>query len=95
MLLKKYSKLLNFLRIKYSLKVTQVLSQITKQIHDSEIGDILENSLHGKRPVYDDCVRLLNSDNVSLMCLIAGVLTHKKFVESDFNVSWLDNEKII
>jgi len=55
------------------------LSQITEQIHDSEIGDILENSLQGKRPVYDDCIRLLDSDNVSLMGLVAGVLTRKKF----------------
>ena len=23
------------------------------------------------------------------------LLTHKKFISSDFNVSWLDNEKII
>ena len=55
------------------------MGQITKQIHDSEIGDILENSLQGKRPVYDDYIRLLDSDNVSLMGLVAGVLTRKKF----------------
>ena len=79
MLLKNYSKHLNFLRIKYSLKGTQVLSQITEQIHDAEIGDILENSLQGKRPEYDDYIRLLDSDNVSLMGLAAGVLTRKKF----------------
>ena len=24
-----------------------------------------------------------------------ALLGHKKFIESDFNVSWLDNEKII
>ena len=70
---------LNFLRIKYSLKSIEVLSQITEQIHDSEIGDILENSLQGKRPTYDDCVRLLCSDNVSLIGLVAGVLTRNKF----------------
>jgi|TARA_B100000446_G_scaffold164347_1_gene165939 dehypoxanthine futalosine cyclase len=55
------------------------LSQITKQIHDSEIGDILENSLQGIRPEYNDCIRLLNSDNISLIGLVAGVLTRKKF----------------
>ena len=77
--LKIIANYLNFLRIKYRLKSTQVLSQITEQIHDSEIGDILENSLQGKRPTYDDCNRLLNSDNVSLMGLVAGVLTRKKF----------------
>ena len=55
------------------------MSQITKQIHDSEIGDILENSLQGTRPEYDDCIRLLNSDNISLIGLVAGMLTRKKF----------------
>ena len=55
------------------------MSQITKQIHDSEIGDILENSLQGIRPEYNDCIRLLNSDNISLIGLVAGVLTRKKF----------------
>ena len=79
MLLKNYSNCLNFLRIKYLLISTQVLSQITEQIQDSEIGDILESSLEGKRPTIDDCIRLLNSDNISLMGLVAGVITHKKF----------------
>ena len=55
------------------------MSQITKQIHDSEIGDILENSLQGIRPEYNDCIRLLNSDNISLIGLVAGILTRKKF----------------
>jgi dehypoxanthine futalosine cyclase len=55
------------------------LSQITEQIHDSEIGYILENSLHGIRPESDDCIRLLNSDDVYLMGLVAGELTRKKF----------------
>jgi len=55
------------------------LSQITEQIHDSEIGYILENSLNGIRPEYDDCIRLLNSDDVYLMGLVAGELTRKKF----------------
>jgi len=55
------------------------LSQITDQIHDSEISDILENSLQGTRPEYDDYIRLLGSDNVSLMGLVAGTLTRNKF----------------
>ena len=79
MLLKNYSKPSCFLRIKYSLKSSQVLSQITEQIHDSEIGDILEKSLHGKRTEYDDYIRQLDSDNVFLMGLVAGVLVNKKF----------------
>ena len=55
------------------------MSQTTNQIHDSEISDILENSLQGTRPEYDDYIRLLDSDNVSLMGLVAGMLTHNKF----------------
>jgi len=55
------------------------LSQITDQIHDSKISDILENSLQGIRPEYDDYIRLLGSDNVSLMGLVAGTLTRNKF----------------
>ncbi|SVC88971.1 uncharacterized protein METZ01_LOCUS341825, partial [marine metagenome] len=47
------------------------MSQITDQIHDSEIEDILENSLRGTRPEYGDYIRLLDSDNVSLMGLVA------------------------
>ncbi len=55
------------------------MSQILKQIHDSDIKDILENSLNGIRPGSDDCLRLLESDDVHLMGLTAGTLTHKKF----------------
>jgi len=55
------------------------LGQIAEQIHDSGIGDILENALQGKRLEYNDYVRLLDSDNISLMGLVAGVLTRKKF----------------
>ncbi len=55
------------------------MSLITEQIHSSEIGDILENSLKGKRPDINDCVRLLDSDDVHLMGLTAGHLTRKKF----------------
>jgi len=55
------------------------LSQILNQIHNSDIKDILENSLNGIRPGPDDCVRLLESDDVHLMGLTAGTLTRKKF----------------
>ena len=55
------------------------MSQILNQIHNSEIKDILENSLNGIRPGPDDCVRLLESDDVHLMGLTAGTLTRKKF----------------
>jgi cyclic dehypoxanthinyl futalosine synthase len=55
------------------------LSQITEQIHSSEIGDILENALSGKRPEHEDCIRLLESDEIHLMGLTAGHLARKRF----------------
>ena len=55
------------------------MSQITEQIHSSEIGDILENSLSGKRPNQSDTQRLLESNDVQLMGLVAGHLTRKQF----------------
>jgi len=55
------------------------LSQITEQLHTSEIGDILENSLSGKRPERSDYQRLLESNDVQLMGLVAGHLTRKQF----------------
>jgi dehypoxanthine futalosine cyclase len=55
------------------------LSQITEQIHSSDIGDILENSLRGTSPSFDDTLRLLESDNVHLMGLVAGHITQKRF----------------
>ena len=55
------------------------MSQITEQIHSSQIGDILENSLDGKRPDLNDCKRLFESDDVHLMGLTAGHLTRKQF----------------
>jgi cyclic dehypoxanthinyl futalosine synthase len=55
------------------------LSQITEQLHSSDIGDILDNSLNGKRPNKNDCLRLLESDDVHLMGMVAGHLTRKQF----------------
>ena len=55
------------------------MSQILNQIHSSDIRDILENSLNGIRPGPDDCIRLLESDDVHLMGLTAETLTRKKF----------------
>ena len=55
------------------------MSQILNQIHNSDIKDILENSLNGIRPGPDDCIRLLESDDVHLMGLTAGTLTRKRF----------------
>ena len=55
------------------------MSQILNQIHSSDIRDILENSLNEIRPGPDDCIRLLESDDVHLMGLTAETLTRKKF----------------
>jgi len=55
------------------------LSQTTEQLYQSDIGDILENSLNGKRPNPDECLRLLKSDDVYLMGLVSGHLTKKQF----------------
>lgn len=55
------------------------MSQTTEQLYKSDIGDILENSLKGQRPSPDDCVRLLESDDVHLMGLTSGHLTRKQF----------------
>ena len=54
----------------------------------SDISDILNNSLNGKRPQKDDCVRLLESDDVQLMGLVAGHLTRKQFGKK---VSFVNN----
>lgn len=55
------------------------MSQTTEQIAKSEIGDILENSLKGQRLGPEDCMRLLESDDVHLMGLVSGSLTRKRF----------------
>ena len=55
------------------------MSQLTQQLHTSEIGDILENSLSGLRPTKEDYLRLLKSNDVQLMGLVAGKLTQQKF----------------
>ncbi|WP_420544941.1 CofH family radical SAM protein [Nitrosopumilus sp.] len=55
------------------------MSQTTEQIQKSDIKDILENSINGHRPGPEDCMRLLESDDVHLMGLVSGHLTRKKF----------------
>jgi dehypoxanthine futalosine cyclase len=55
------------------------LSQITEQIHASDIGDVLENSLCGTRPSKQDMLRLLKSEDIHLMGLVAGHMTQKRF----------------
>ena len=55
------------------------MNQTTEQIKKSDIRDILENSLQGQKPGPEDCMRLLESDDVHLMGLVSGFLTRKRF----------------
>ena len=55
------------------------MSQTTEQIQKSNIKDILENSLNGQRLGPEDYMRLLESDDVHLMGLVAGHLTRNRF----------------
>lgn len=48
-------------------------------MHTSDIGDILEKSASGVRPSNSDILRLLKSDDVHLMGLVAGHITKKRF----------------
>jgi dehypoxanthine futalosine cyclase len=53
--------------------------KITEQIHSSDIEDILENSLKGTRPNKQDCLRLLESDDIQLLGLTSNHITKKRF----------------
>jgi len=64
------------------------LSQTTEQIQKSDIKDILENSLNGKRPEPEDCLKLLESEDVHLMGLVSGHLVRKQFGKK---VSFVNN----
>ena len=55
------------------------MSQATEQIHKSDIGDILENSLHGRRPTREDYLRLLESGDVHLLGMVSAHLAKKRF----------------
>ena len=55
------------------------MSQITEQIHSSQISDILEKIIAGNRPNKSEILRLLKSDDVHLMGLVAGNMTQKRF----------------
>ena len=64
------------------------MSQTTEQIQKSDIKDILDNSLNGKRPDPEDCLRLLESEDVHLMGLVSGHLVRKQFGKK---VSFINN----
>ena len=55
------------------------VSQTSRQLQKSDISDILENSLKGAGPSPKDCLRLLESEDVHLMGLVAGHITRRRF----------------
>ena len=55
------------------------VSQTSRQIQKSDISDILENSLKGVGPGPKECLRLLESEDVHLMGLVAGHITRRRF----------------
>ena len=55
------------------------VSQTSRQLQKSDISDILENSLKGVGPSPKDCLRLLESEDVHLMGLVAGHITRRRF----------------
>ena len=52
---------------------------ITEQILTSDIGHILEDALQGRRPSEDDCLRLLESDDIHMIGETAGTLARRRF----------------
>lgn len=55
------------------------MSQIVEEIHSSSIGDILDRALGGGSLNHDDCMRLLESDEMHLMGMVAGHMTSRRF----------------
>lgn len=64
------------------------MRQLIEQVHSSDIGDILESAIAGKRPTRDDCLRLLESDQSHLIGLAAGHLARARFGK---RVSYVNN----
>lgn len=63
----------------------RLLQQFMKQ---SDISDILENALAGKRLGLDDCIRLVKSDDAYSMGLTAGILRRRLFGDT---VTFINN----
>ncbi len=61
---------------------------INEQLSASSIGDILERALTGNTITAQDCLRLLESEDVHLMGLVAGSLTRRRF---GANASFVNN----
>lgn len=52
---------------------------LTDFLKKSDISDILEGVLAGKRPGLEDCIRLIKSDDIHSMGLVANVLRQRLF----------------
>lgn len=52
---------------------------ITEQILTSDIGHILKDALRGRRPSEDDCLMLLESDDIHMIGEAAGILARRRF----------------
>jgi len=52
---------------------------VQELIQKSDVSDILEQVLHGKRLALNDCIRLLRSDNPYALGIIGNVLREKLF----------------
>src|SRR5437764_804409 len=48
----------------------------------SDIGDVLDSALAGRRLGLDDCIRLVKSDDTYSMGLVASVLRHRLFSDT-------------
>ncbi len=55
------------------------MSLVTERLWTSPVGDILERALAGGRPSVEDCIRLLESDDVHAMGLVGGSLARRRF----------------
>ena len=58
------------------------MSLLTEMIMHSEISDILDGVLNDKNPDLNDCIRLMNSYDVQLLCLVADNLRRRQFGNS-------------
>lgn len=55
------------------------MSLLTETIKRSDIADVLDKALDGERLVFDDCLRLMKSDDIQLMGLVANTLKRRLF----------------
>lgn len=64
------------------------LSLLTEIVKRSDISDIFEKVLDSTKPDFDDCLRLMKSDDIQLMGLVADTLKRRLF---DNRVTFVKN----